>query len=1206
MGKCIAFLALLLFLSSCSDDPPAEQTERQLPYKATGIMPAKDSIAPPKIVMLDTCAAPQVITIANTPGTGGPSPTLKPAVFCENITNYGAEQGLYSLINTIKKDRAGNFWLGTGGGGVIRYDGKTATSFTTAQGLASNNIRSIAEDKNGNFWFGSQGGGASFYDGRSFTKITKAHGLSSNNIRGIVIDTLGNTWFATYGGGISIYNGKSFTDLTSKNGLACNSINCILLSRDGTIWRGTDSGVSHCNAYALSHGSRSFVTYTTAQGLASNRILCMTEDRNGNIWLGTDGGGVCCLDPRADVDPVHFITTYTIAQGLPDNKVKGIFEDTKGKIWLCTPGGGVCCYDPFVVSSTPAHSAFNTYTTEQGLATNKIECAAEDENGNIWFGTNGGGVTRFDGESFKINVAPRGVTRATVTCIKADKSGNIWLSANEGGVSCYDGKYFRDYQIPGMTKDNYLTSVLEDRKGGLWFGASAKGIYRLDERPLNGHPVHFSAYSTAQGFPGRISCLAEDTSGNIWMGTDAGVFCYDGKSVVNYTTAQGLGNNAVWSSLADKRGNIWFGTFGGGLSMFVPHPADGGAARFISYTTAQGLPSNSIKNIAEDECGNIWLGTGGGGVSRFDGNSFTNYTTIHGLANNIVVLVSEDKSGHIWFGTNEGFGMLKGYRGPGTTAAGAAVLLPADNNKSNNDIAANYTPVFEKYNFKNGIPVKDINTNAMYIDTAGVIWAGTADKLVTFDYNKQHKNTDVPHVFISAIQIGGEKICWYALKKRRSDRLQDNARGKKDSTHVADSLAMINEEFGALGDVSTPLRRDNMYRRFSGIQFEGIAPFYPLPAKLVLPYNNNNITFDFAATELSRPYLVRYQYFLEGYDKDWGPLTDRNSATFGNIHEGAYTFKLRAQSPDGVWSEPVTYRFEVLPPVYRTWWAYAFYCLVLIWIIYLIVHFRIGLLKKENARLEQVVSERTAQIEQEKAAVLMQANDLKKLNLFKDKTFSILSHDLRGPIHSSTAIVGMLNDGDISSEDASELKEALFKQLSATGVLLDNLLKWAKASMEGSVEPHPQEVNIYDITRQNATLFEESLKAKNIVFTNNVPGHITAWCDAEQTDIVIRNLLANAIKFTERNGRIRADAQVKDGFVQISVTDTGVGMTKEQLDKLFKPLTDNTTYGTEGEKGTGLGLLLSYDFIKANKGRIEVSSELGKGTTFTVVLPVGI
>ena len=1201
-------------LFGCSEKRASKQADKQLPFKATGIMPGKDSVAQPKVVMLNTCPPPQVVTLPNSnsvplitnpfaTGKDAPLESIRPAVFSVNMTTYGAEQGLYSLINTMKKDRHGCFWFGTGGGGVIRYDGKTATSYTTAQGLASNNIRAIAEDKNGNFWFGTQGGGASFYDGRYFTKITKAQGLSSNNIRGIVIDSIGNVWFATYGGGISVYNGRSFTHLGLQNGLPSNYVNCILQAPDGTIWCGTDSGVCRCMPAASPEDAKFVMTYTTVNGLASNHILSMAADRTGNVWFGTQGGGVSYLNPDAHADSAHLINSYTMAQGLPDNRVKGVFADTKGRIWLCTPGGGVCSFDPVLLAAanptalTQVRSLLTIYNAETGLSTNKIECAAEDEDGNLWFGTDGGGVDRFDGESLKINIAPNVATKSTISCVNADKAGNIWMSTGDGGICCYDGKNFRTYCIPGIMKDNALMGMLEDKSGRLWFATSNKGMC-MSER----HSARFTLYTTMNGMPGnRVSCLTEDTMGCIWIGTDVGITSFDGKSFTTYNTAQGLGSNLVWCTMRDRSGNMWFGTFGGGLSMFVPHPADGGPARFLTYTTAQGLASNSVKCITQDKCGNIWIGTGGGGVSRWDGNSFTNYTTLSGLANNVVVAAAEDKNGRFWFGTNEGFGMLKGFRK--ASDANSATLLPADNKLTNDDIAANYLPVFEKYNFKNGFPIKDLNNNAMYIDTSGVIWAGTADRLIKFDYNKLNKNADVPHVFINAIQIAGEKICWHGLKNRQQSNTTESAPAKGDKAAYADSLAMINEEISALGDLSAPAKRDSMYLKFSGVQFDSITSFYPLPVHLVLPYKNNNITFDFTAIELARPYLVRYQYMLEGYDKDWSPVTERSNASFGNIHEGAYTFKLRAQRPGGEWSEPVTYHFDVLPPFYRTWWAYVLYCIGFVIFISLIVRFRISILKKENAHLEQVVSERTAQIEQEKAAVLMQANDLKKLNLFKDKIFSILSHDLRGPISTSATVVAMLDDDDISIEEFKDLKEGVVKQLNATSTLVDNLLKWAKGSMEGSVQQQPQQVNIYDVMHKNATLFEESLKAKKISFNNNIPKNITAYCDPEHIDIVIRNLLANAIKFTEKNGSIQVTAKTEDGYMNLAVTDTGVGMTTEQLDKLFKPLTGNTTFGTAGETGTGLGLLLSYEFMKANKGHIAVASEVNKGTTFTVILP---
>ena len=292
-----------------------------------------------------------------------------------------------------------------------------------------------------------------------------------------------------------------------------------------------------------------------------------------------------------------------------------------------------------------------------------------------------------------------------------------------------------------------------------------------------------------------------------------------------------------------------------------------------------------------------------------------------------------------------------------------------------------------------------------------------------------------------------------------------------------------------------------------------------------------------------------------------------------------------------------------LPPWYRSWWAYVLYILTFGYVIYMVVYLRTGMLKTENARLEAIVHERTEQIEQEKEAVITQSEELRKLNLFKDKTFSVLSHDLCGPINTSATVLSMLDAEDLTADEFQDMKEGIVRQLTATSVLLDNLLKWAKGSMEGGIEAHKTNVNVYEIMQRHAVLFEENLKKKSVDLQAIIPNNLMAYCDAEQLDIVILNLLANAIKFTSKNGTITINGSTAYGEIWLSVADTGVGITQAQLEKLFKPATDNTTYGTAGEKGAGLGLLLLHEFIKANGGRIEVQSEPGAGTTFTLLLP---
>jgi signal transduction histidine kinase/ligand-binding sensor domain-containing protein len=1208
MAKYIALFGFVLLLWGCRGQRP-DDVAPAAPPVAVGTVPPADSVLPPRVTLLDTCPAPVTFTVANNQAPA----RMSPAVFSVNMITYAAEQGLYSLVYVIKPDRQGNFWFCTGGGGVIRYDGKTATSFTTAQGLASNNVRSMAEDKNGNLWFGSVGGGATVYDGRTFTTINKSNGLNSNNIRGITADEHGLIWMATAGGGINIYDGKSFSLVTSRDGLVSDIANCMIRARDGSIWYGTDSGVSRISGWEPLKRQGRIVSLVAGSRQSLQRVANMAEDRDGNIWLGTDGGGVSCVEVSGD--SLRIIRTFTTANGLPNNVVHGVYADSRGKIWFGMIGSGVSCYDPALLPVRSGNSDLNsvagaltTYTTEHGLCSDKVECAAEDESGNLWFGTDGGGVSRFDGAYFKIRIEPVGALKTSITCIKADKKGNIWLSSNATGVLCYDGRYFRSYDASNMLGDgkNSCLCMLEDSKGHFWMGTSGKGLYCTGEKPASGRPAKFTVYSMAQGLPSdRVYCVTEDRRGRIWIGTSAGVACMEGNRITSYGIKNGLKSASIWCSLLDDNGDIWFGTFGGGISKFVEHPADGGAPRFMSYTTTDGLASNSIKYMIRDRGGSMWLATGGGGISRFDGTSFINYTTVDGLSNNIAITAGEDKYGNLWFGTNEGLSVIKGFAPVNDTIAGDRVarLITPGTPMRNKELAGKYKPVFDQYKFKNGFPIKDVNTNSMYIDSAGVIWAGTADKLISFDRAKLDKNVETPRVFLNAIRVNGERISWNTLRNERLDNHAGKRSGTDSANHLKDSLAMVNEEMAVFGAPATNTARNDMYKRFMGIHFDSITPFNFLPVNLELPYRNNNITFDFTAIEPARPYLVRYKYKLDGYDKDWSPVTERSNASFGNISEGTYTFQLCAQSPDGVWSAPVLYTFKVLPPLYRTWWAYVLYCLAIGYFIYLVVYVRTGMLKKENLRLEQIVHDRTAQIELEKAAVVAQAEEMRKLNLFKDKTFSVLSHDLRGPINTSATVLSMLDDSDLSLDEFKDMKDSIVKQLTATSVLLDNLLKWAKGSMEGSIEAHKTNVRLADIVQRHATLFQENLKAKNIHLVIDVPEQLIVWCDAEQLEIVTRNLLANAIKFTPKEGTITVSAFADNDEVHIRVADTGVGMSTEQLDKLFKPATDNSTYGTAGERGTGLGLLLSHEFVKANNGRIDVVSEVGKGSAFTVVLP---
>lgn len=245
--------------------------------------------------------------------------------------------------------------------------------------------------------------------------------------------------------------------------------------------------------------------------------------------------------------------------------------------------------------------------------------------------------------------------------------------------------------------------------------------------------------------------------------------------------------------------------------------------------------------------------------------------------------------------------------------------------------------------------------------------------------------------------------------------------------------------------------------------------------------------------------------------------------------------------------------------------------------------------------------------QREKAAkdvIAQQAASLRELNHYKDKIFSVLSHDLRGPIGAVHTTMSLLDANVITPEEFSDLKPLLHQQLSAVTLLLDNLLKWSMNHLTEGKSLKKEQLDVHKLVAQSINLMQSNIDKKNIRITNNVNHGITATADVSNIDIIIRNIISNAIKFTKPGGNITIDAQTSaNNKVALSITDDGVGMTTAQLKKLFTPSPDNSSSGTLGERGIGLGMLMSYEFAKANNGDITVTSEQGKGSTFTLVLP---
>jgi signal transduction histidine kinase/ligand-binding sensor domain-containing protein len=1099
------------------------------------------------------------------------------------FTTYTTDDGLgLDQINCSYRDRKGNIWLGTNGGGISRYDGQSFTNFTTSQGLAYNLVWCIKEDKAGNIWIGTDGGGVSCYDGTYFKNYTTRQGLTHNVVSSIQTDKQGNLWFGTYGGGVSKFNGKTFENYTVEQGLSNNYISGIEEGDNGELWFSTRGG-GFCRLK-----NDVFTKYSTTNGLIDDVVRCMYKDKRGFFWFGTNKGLSKWNGDRFE--------NFTKEDGLADNTIFRISEDQLSRIWLAT-SKGVSQFDG---------KRFLNYSTDQGLANNRVTSITEDQQGNMWFSTFGGGVSRFAGTAMTNFTSAQGMANNVVYSITEDADRNIWMGTNGGGASKYDGRTFTHFtKAQGLVSDE-IYCILHDSKGNLWFGSSNAGMSKWDGR-------QFTTFNTSNGLSNNtIFRLQEDSKGDIWIGSSGGgVSKFDGKTFTHYTTRQGLAGNVVFTILEDREGSLWFGTLGGGVSRF-----DGKS--FTNFTRAQGLADNSVWSIHQDEAGDIWLGTQDGlswlkkekitelkmkmgKQSLKRGPLFETFTTREGLPHNFVTQVIGGGN-KMFIGTNNGFCELLPLMGKPETKSWRVGKL---------------------YHSTTGYPVKDVNSGqgAMYKDSKGIFWIGTgSDKtgLVRFDPGSLDSTVSPPMTLqIKSIQLNNEVIAWRDLEA-----------GKK--TPLADSVFLAGltaEEIGSFGRLLTEDERDSMRSKFSKVDFSSISAWYPVPENLILPYQNNSIGFQFNAIETGENHLVNYQYKLEGYSKQWSPAGTGSTASFGNMYEGNYTFLLKAQSPKGIWTTPISYHFKVLPPWWRTWWAYTLMALLFLWALRLFSLYRERRLRFERDKLEVQVKHRTQMLEntidtlKNTQAQLVQSE---KMALLGELTSGI-AHEIQNPLNFVN------NFSEVNKELLAEMREEIDKGnlreiKDISDDVLQNLEKIhhhgqrAGAIVKGMLQHTRASNGQKEWTDINALAHEYLKVAQHVVTEKEKDFHVLVETSFDPLlqkvfivpqDIgrVLMNLYTNAFYALSAQRKqlgsiyepvISVSTQRTDLGMEIRVKDNGIGIPDTLKQKIFQPFFTTKPSG----QGTGLGLSMSYDIIKSNGGTLEVDSMPGVFTKFVVVVPL--
>ena len=328
------------------------------------------------------------------------------------------------------------------------------------------------------------------------------------------------------------------------------------------------------------------------------------------------------------------IKCLDINQGLSSSYIYTIVEDRREDLWFGTYGAGVCRYDGV---------NFTRYTVEEGLSNNTVWTSIEDSEGNIWFGTEGGGICVYNGESFTRFSEEEGFSNNIIKAIIQDSKGNIWIGTRGGGVCKYRDNTFTFFSKKEGLSDNNIWSLFENSNGDIWFGTE-KGVNIYD-----GQSITYLAAN--EGLSNEfIRSMTEDKNGQTWIGTEGGgVYVFDGKFITNYSIKEGLSNNKVRSMLCDNNGLLWLGTEGGGVNIYNRNS-------FSYLQKKDGLSDNDVRCIVQDNIGNIWFGTEGGGISILNNTRFEKIND--GLSDHLFRAIIEDSENNLWFGSSSN-GIIK-------------------------------------------------------------------------------------------------------------------------------------------------------------------------------------------------------------------------------------------------------------------------------------------------------------------------------------------------------------------------------------------------------------------------------------------------------------------------------------------------------------------------------------------------------------------
>lgn len=620
--------------------------------------------------------------------------------------NEGVAQ---SQVYALLQDHQGNIWMGTRGGGISKFDGKKFTTISERQGLVNNFIYKIIQGKDRRIWIATNNG-VSVYDGNEITSFKLPTGKGTLTVYDLCFVDENEIWLGTNQGVYAIVGNK----LVNKNA-ACDfeveNVNAIYQDRKGSVWVGTGTGLHQLKKNGASW-SRVFMG--NKERNMKNAITCFREDKFGRLYFGTYGDGLYCYTGKM---------TYRIdlKRELYKSSVFDIFFDSDGKCWLATLSQGVVQYDPLT-------KAFTTFDQRQGLSNNHVRSILQDNTGNMWFGTSGGGACQFNGSEFAHFTTESGLGGNFVYSIYRDRSNRLWIGTSQNGVSLLENNHFEQFNSTNGFASIKVKAISEDLEGNIYFGTEGKGVYRYQK----------GSFSVVRGTEKQyIRQMLPDADGNIWAATaGAGLLQIDASQnkivkQFNYSNARLL-QSRLTSLFIDKFGRIWYGAESYGLGIIDPK-----TKKTWRFTVKDGMSSGAIRSIVADNKGNIWAGTAGAGLVRFTNELEPKIVRKIGLKDglysaNVYSLVCSD-NGNLIVGTESGLDELSFQK--------------------NGEIRK-----IKHFAKSDGFTGVETCQNSVFKDTDGKMWFGTINGLTCYNPEKASENKVPPLIALADVQLFYESL----------------------------------------------------------------------------------------------------------------------------------------------------------------------------------------------------------------------------------------------------------------------------------------------------------------------------------------------------------------------------------------------------------------------------------------------------------------